>query len=67
MEQILEKIKTIRMVRGYTLEYMANELNISASTYRKVETNETKLTVVRLIEIAEILEVSLEDFFESIS
>lgn len=43
---------------------MANELNISTSTYRKVEMNETKLTVERLIDITKVLEVNLVDVID---
>ena len=65
MEKILERIKQFRTTKGYTLENMANELNISASTYRKVEMNETKLTVERLIKITKILEIPLEDLLDT--
>lgn len=65
MENILKKLRYFRRVKGYTLENMAHELNISASTYRKVEMNETKLTVERLIKIAEILEIELDDIFKN--
>jgi len=44
---------------------MANELNISASTYRKVEMKQTKLTVERLIDITKILEVCLKDVLDT--
>lgn len=65
MENILKKLRDFRRAKGYTLENMAHELNISASTYRKVEMNETKLTVERLIKITEILEIELDDIFKN--
>ena len=65
MEEILNKIKELRRAKGYTLENMANELNISASTYRKVEMKQTKLTVERLIDITKILEVCLKDVLDT--
>lgn len=56
MEEILQKIKDIRNVKGLSYENMADELKISTSAYRKIENNETKLTVERLFQIAEVLQ-----------
>ncbi|MDR1762273.1 MAG: helix-turn-helix domain-containing protein [Bacteroidales bacterium] len=56
MENVLQKIKDIRNIKGFSYEYMANELGISTSAYRKIESSETKLTVERLIQISEILQ-----------
>ena len=56
MEEILQKIKDMRNVKGFSYENMADELKISTSTYRKIETGETNLTVERLFQIAEILQ-----------
>ncbi|MCL2327055.1 MAG: helix-turn-helix domain-containing protein [Bacteroidetes bacterium] len=56
MEEILQQIKDIRNVKGFSHEYMANELKMSTSAYRKIESNETKLTVERLFQLAEILQ-----------
>ena len=36
-------------------------MQISPAAYRKIEQNETKLTVDRLFQISEILQVKLED------
>jgi len=59
MEEILQQIKDVRNVKGFSYEYMANELKISTSAYRKIENNETKLTVERLFQIAEVLETPI--------
>jgi transcriptional regulator with XRE-family HTH domain len=56
MESILQKIKDIRNVKGFSYENMADELKISTSAYRKIENNDTKLTVERLFQISEILQ-----------
>lgn len=60
MEKILHRIKNFRKERGYSYETMAHELNISPATYRKLEKNETKLTVERLYQIAHVLETKME-------
>jgi transcriptional regulator with XRE-family HTH domain len=58
MESIGEKIRIQRVIKGYSQEYMAFELNISQAAYSNLERNETEVTIRRLIEISEILETS---------
>lgn len=51
------KIKYIREDRKITQDVMANKLGISQTAYSKIECNQTQVTIDRLKEIAEILEV----------
>lgn len=62
MEDILKKIRELRNVRGFSYENMADELHISTSTYRKIENNETKLTVERLYQISKVLQAPVNYF-----
>lgn len=64
MEQILSKIKEYRNKKGFSYENMAHEMNTSAAAYRKIEMNQTKLSVERLYQIANILEAKVEDILE---
>lgn len=64
MEQVLENIKRLRKKKGYSHEYIAQELDISQVAYSKLEKNETKLTVERLYKLAEILETKVGDLLE---
>ena len=64
MEKVIEKIKDIRKIKGYSHEYMAHLLDISQVAYSKIEKNETKLTVERLFKIAEILEAKIGDILD---
>lgn len=64
MEKIIKKITEIRNKMGYSYETMATELDISPSTYRKIETGETKLSVERLLQISEALETSVIDLLD---
>ncbi|WP_396193233.1 helix-turn-helix domain-containing protein [Flavobacterium sp.] len=64
MEEVLSKIKEYRKKKGFSYENMAHELNTSASAYRKIELNQTKLTVERLVQIAQILEAKIEDLLD---
>jgi len=63
MKDILQKIIDIRNIKGFSQEYVANELNISTATYQKVEKGDTKLSVERLSQIAEILQTPVDRFF----
>ena len=53
------KIKTLREVKGYSQEYMANQLGISQSTYCKMEKNERMINFQNINKIASILETKM--------
>jgi len=53
-----EKIRIQRVTKGYSQESMSYDLGISQAAYSKLERDETEMTVARLYEIAEILEIS---------
>jgi transcriptional regulator with XRE-family HTH domain len=56
-----EKIRLIRISKGYSQEYMAFMLNISQGTYSKLEKDSIEITIQRLLSIAEILEVNITE------
>jgi transcriptional regulator with XRE-family HTH domain len=58
---IKNKIKSIRELKNYTQEYMADQLGVTQAGYSKIEKGKTVLSYVKLVEIAKILEVSVED------
>ncbi|MGF7080449.1 helix-turn-helix domain-containing protein [Mucilaginibacter sp. UYCu711] len=58
MDNIGEKIRIRRVTKSYSQEYMAFMLNISQAAYSNLERGETALTLTRVYEIAEILEMS---------
>jgi len=58
MKGVGEKIRIQRLTRNYSQEYMAWSLNISQAAYSNIERGETDITVTRIFEIAEILEIS---------
>ena len=57
IQQAETKIKQIRELKNFTQEYMAQKLKLSTRAYSKIETGETQLTINRLNEISEVLEV----------
>lgn len=58
---IYSKIKSIRELKNYTQEYMAEQLDMSQPAYNKIESGRTVLTYDKLEEIAHILRVTPED------
>jgi transcriptional regulator with XRE-family HTH domain len=58
-ESLVKNIRAIRLMRRYTQEYMAEEMEISQSEYSKIESRSIDLSADRLFIIAEILSVSV--------
>jgi transcriptional regulator with XRE-family HTH domain len=56
IKAIAASIRNKREERNYTQEYLAYKLNISQNAYSKIELGYTKITVERLLQIAEVLD-----------
>lgn len=65
IEEVLNKLKIARSEKGYSHDNMAHGLGISQASYTNIEKNNSKITVERLIKIAEILDKHICYFFES--
>ena len=61
IKSVASNIRKIREYRDYTQEYLALKLGISQNAYSKIELAYTRITVERLIQIAQILEVESVD------
>ncbi len=59
-----EKIRQIRLIKGFSQENMADMLHISTTAYGDIERNKTELTISRATEIAKVLEVNLVDLLD---
>lgn len=59
-----EKIRQIRLLKGFSQENMADMLGISATAYGDIERNKTELTISRVTEISRILNVSIVDLLD---
>jgi transcriptional regulator with XRE-family HTH domain len=58
------KIKHLRELRNYTQEHMAHCLGLTQRAYSSIENGKTQLTIERLREITQILNVSIGDILE---
>lgn len=59
------KIRNIRASKGYSQEYIANELGIKQAAYSKIESGKSDLTINRLYDVAKLLEVSVYELMEN--
>lgn len=63
MLEIKSRLKNIRKQKNYTQGFVAEKLGISLRAYSKIESGETQLTLDRLSEIIEILNVHPREIF----
>lgn len=61
MKTIEEKIRSVREIKNFTQEYMAEKLGITQAGYSKIENGGTKLSYAKLAEISKILGVEVEE------
>ncbi|MBL4676593.1 MAG: helix-turn-helix transcriptional regulator [Mucilaginibacter sp.] len=61
IEDIIINIRALREKRNYTQEYMAIKMQCSQNAYSKLELGYSKLTVEKLMQVAEVLEVSVAE------
>lgn len=60
---ITENIRLERLKKGLSQDKMANLLRISQNAYSKIESGKTTLTIIRLHQIARVLEIPFEKLF----
>lgn len=65
-QEIVEKIKKLRISKGYNHADMADKLNITRSAYQRLESGETYSWAKYFEEILSILETTSKDFFSDI-
>ena len=56
-----DKIRKVRELKGLKQEDVAGKLGLSVTAYGNIERNDSSLTFERLEEIAEVLEVTVQD------
>ncbi|MCE2963535.1 MAG: helix-turn-helix domain-containing protein [Chitinophagales bacterium] len=65
VKKILDNIKEWReRKKQYSQAYLGQRMGITQKAYSKIETGETKLTVLHLIQISDVLEVELREILE---
>jgi transcriptional regulator with XRE-family HTH domain len=59
------RIRKLREMNDFSQEFIANELNMSISGYSRIERDEVKLTLDKLIIICRLLDISIEDLLNT--
>lgn len=62
--EVYKKIKAMRMLKGWSQDEIAEKLGIAVNSYSKIERGETDVSLSRLAQIAEIMEVDLSQLLE---
>lgn len=65
-KKIGQKIRLLRLEKGYTQLNVAESVNVRESTYRSIEAGRTNLDIELLGQILETLETDLNDFMLAI-
>ena len=58
------KIKTIREMKNFTQDYVAEKLEMSQSNYSRIERNEINIPIKTLQTIADIFDITLTELIE---
>lgn len=58
---VTENIRVLREIKGFSQEYVASKLEMTQSGYAKIEAGKSNVTMQKLVEIAEVLEVDVKD------
>ena len=58
---MLKKLHNLRKEKGYTVDYMANILNLSRTFYWQVEHGDRRLSYITAINIAKVFNVKPDD------
>jgi transcriptional regulator with XRE-family HTH domain len=65
IKAVAATVRKKRELKNYTQEYLALKLNISQNAYSKIELGYTKITLERLFQIADILEIDVIDLIST--
>lgn len=66
MNVIGQRIKKLREERGITQETMAHQLDVTQSNYGRLEKDDRRLNVVKLLKIVRILNVNISFIFNEV-
>lgn len=61
-DKVLQNIRKTREYKNYTQEYLAIQLGIDTKSYSNIENGISKLSIDRLLKIADVLEAPPESF-----
>ena len=63
ISKILDIIRLERIKKGYSQEYVSEQLQLSQYAYHKIENGKTKLQLECLLKLCSILEIDIQMLF----
>jgi transcriptional regulator with XRE-family HTH domain len=66
-KQVCTGLKKFRQEKNFCQEYIAEKLGISVAAYSNLESGKSKILLDRIEEIASILQIDSEFFFQKFS
>ncbi len=61
---VSKRIKQMRLLMGYTQDYISESVNMTVGNYSKLERSTSKCSLYTLFKFLDTLNIKLEDFFE---
>ena len=65
-KNIADRLKTIRGIRGYTLDKVARKIGVSRKQIQNYETCDCSISLVKLYQLSEVFDVSVNYFLDGI-
>ncbi len=65
MKHVCQNIRKLRINREWSQEYVAFNLQMSQSSYAKLESGQSKMSVDRLYQLAELFKLPMEEFLKN--
>lgn len=64
IKKLGQNIRKIRKSKGYSMEAIANQIDMEYRQYGRIERGEINTTVLSLFKISTCLQVSIKDLFD---
>ena len=65
VEKILASLRLQRIKKGYSQEYLGDQLGLSQYAYHKIENGKIKLHLNCLLELCKVLEIEIQDLVDN--
>jgi transcriptional regulator with XRE-family HTH domain len=64
LEKVRKRIRSLRLEKEYTQDYVGDRLGISQNSYHRLENGKSQLKVKTLLKLSTILEVDITYFLK---
>lgn len=67
LAELGEKLRKLRVVRGFSQEYVAGEVKISLSTYQRYEAGKVGVDFITMVKICELYGLTVDQFLKPVA